>query len=61
VLTAFGSLDTVTLPAEPAVQMFFKGAAGHPHRIIEGAGHFIQEHAPKECEQAILDLLGRTG
>ena len=60
-LTAFGSLDTVTLPAAPAVQALFKGAAGQPHRTIEGAGHFIQEHAPGECVQAILDLLGRTG
>ena len=60
-LTAFGSLDTITLSAEPSVQAFVKGAAGQPHRTIEGAGHFIQEHAPQDCVEAILGLLGRTG
>jgi len=55
-LTAFGSLDNITIMAEPVLQAVFQGAAGLPHRRIEGAGHFIQEHAPAACVQAILDL-----
>lgn len=29
--------------------------------FLEGAGHFIQEHAPEACVQAILDLRKRRG
>ena len=60
VLTAFGELDTATIMAEPVVQTLFKGAVGRPHRTIEGAAHFVQEHAPEACVQAILDLLEDT-
>jgi ketosteroid isomerase-like protein len=36
------------------------GAADQPHRIIEGAGHVIQEYAPDACVDVILELLERT-
>ncbi len=36
------------------------GAAGLPHRTIDGAGHFIQEHAPAACVDAGLRVVDRT-
>ncbi len=59
-LTAFGSRDTATLESAAGLAAAIAGAAGQPHRIIEGAGHFIQEHAPEACVEVILDHLDRT-
>ena len=59
-VTAFGSKDTATLEAGQALQSAVAGAAGQPHRIVEGAGHFIQEHAPDVCVEVILDHIARA-
>ena len=42
-MTAFGDSDPITRGADRFLQGMIPGAAGQPHRTIEGAGHFIQE------------------
>jgi haloalkane dehalogenase len=59
-VTVFGSRDTATLDAAAGLAASITGAAGQPHRIIDGAAHFIQEHAPDACVDAILEHLDRT-
>ncbi len=59
-VTAFGSRDSATLASAEGLKGAIAGAANQPHRIIEGAGHFIQEHAPQACVEVILDHLDRT-
>lgn len=36
------------------------GGQGVAHRTIENAGHFLQQDAPQDCVQAILDVAGRA-
>ena len=59
--TAFGDNDPVTGPLQGLMSTSVPGAADQPHIIIEGAGHFIQEHQPDRCVETILGLLDRTG
>jgi haloalkane dehalogenase len=56
---AFGSRDDVTGGLEPLLASSVPGAAEQPHRSIDGAGHFVQEHAPHECVAVILETLER--
>ncbi len=58
--TAFGVDDNVTGGMQPLLEGGVPGASGQTHRSIEGAGHFIQEHQPAACVEAILDLLTAT-
>ncbi|MED5551482.1 MAG: haloalkane dehalogenase [Actinomycetota bacterium] len=58
--TAFASDDEVTGPLQGLMSASVPGAANQPHVIIENAGHFIQEHQPDQCVDAILGLLKRT-
>jgi haloalkane dehalogenase len=61
-LTVFGSEDAVSF--KPGAHLKFQrkvpGAAGQPHRVIEGANHFIQEDAPDELVE-IIDTFVRAG
>jgi haloalkane dehalogenase len=57
---AFGSDDDITGPLQPLLAGSVPGADGQPHRTIDGAGHFIQEDAPTECVEVILETLERT-
>ena len=59
--TAFGDNDPVTGPLQGLMSNSVPGAANQPHTIVEGAGHFIQEHQPERCVDTILGLLDRTG
>lgn len=58
-LTVFGSADPIAF--RPGAHLKFQqkvpGAAGQPHRVIEGANHFIQEDAPGE----IIDTFAHQG
>lgn len=54
-LTAFGSDDAVTRGGEKPFIDRVPGAAGQPHTIIAGAGHFLQEDAP----EALCELIDR--
>ena len=53
-LTCFSDKDAVTAGGEKAFIARIPGAAGQPHRIIEGAGHFLQEDKPEELS-ALID------
>lgn len=54
-LTVFGSADPIAFKprAHEKFQRLVPGAAGQPHRVIEGANHFIQEDAPAELVDVI--------
>ena len=61
-LTVFGSEDAVSFKpgAHRKFQRKVPGAEGQPHRVIDGANHFIQEDAPDELV-AIIDAFVRAG
>ena len=54
VVTCFGDADAVTKGGEQAFIERIPGARGQPHRIIAGAGHFLQEDAPAALVDVIL-------
>ncbi len=59
VLTAFGANDPITRGGEKMIIERIPGARGQPHRIVEGAGHFLQEDRPEElC--AVIDSFIRA-
>jgi haloalkane dehalogenase len=58
-LTLFGDSDFVTLGSEKVLQARIPGCAGQPHRIVERAGHFIQEDAGEEVAGDVLRWMGR--
>jgi haloalkane dehalogenase len=47
-LTVFGDADPFSAGAERFLQRKIPGAAGQPHRVLAGVGHFIQEDAGEE-------------
>ena len=57
VLTAFGDQDAVTRGGEKIFIERVPGARGQPHRIITGAGHFLQEDVPEELVALIDDFI----
>jgi haloalkane dehalogenase len=59
-LTVFGSDDVIAFKpgAHLKFQQMVPGAHGQPHRVIEGANHFIQEDAPNELV-TIIDAFVR--
>ena len=58
-ITKSGQIHWGALRLELAFIEQVPGAANEPHRIIQGAGHFLQEDHPDEFTQAVLDLLRR--
>lgn len=58
-MTAFSDNDPVTAGGESRFIEVVPGCQGVAHRTIEGAGHFLQQDAPMQCVQAILDLTGK--
>lgn len=59
-LTAFGAEDDVTGPMQGLLTGGVPGAEGLEHRTFDGAGHFLQEIVPNECNAAILEMVERT-
>lgn len=59
-LTLFSDSDPVTAGGEVRFQTSVPGAQGQPHRTIKGAGHFLQEDAPEELTEAVLELIKVT-
>ncbi|WP_394824760.1 haloalkane dehalogenase [Pendulispora albinea] len=47
-LTVFGDQDPFSSGGERVLQKRIPGAAGQPHRVLSGVGHFIQEDAGEE-------------
>lgn len=56
-LTAFSDKDPVTKGAHRMLQAAIKGAAGQPHTIIEGGGHFLQEDRGPELARVVLEFI----
>lgn len=59
-MTAFSDNDPVTAGGDKRFREEVPGCRGVAHRTIEGAGHFLQQDAPQECVQAILDITGQA-
>jgi haloalkane dehalogenase len=59
-LTLFGELDPVARGWEKRALEYFKGAKGQDHRIIAGAGHFIQEDASEALVEHITRFLSAS-
>ncbi|NHF58089.1 haloalkane dehalogenase [Flavobacteriaceae bacterium TP-CH-4] len=57
-LTLFGDSDPIMHGAETYFQAKVPGAQGQPHRIIKGAGHFIQEDKGEELASTLADFIG---
>lgn len=55
-MLAFSDSDPVTAGGDKAFLEQVPGCKGVAHRTIENAGHFLQQDAPQDCVQAILDL-----
>lgn len=59
-LTAFSDGDPITRGGERPFQERVAGAKGRKHKVIEGAGHFLQEDKGPECAKVVLDLISST-
>ncbi len=55
VVTCFSDSDAVTRGGEKPFIERIPGARGQPHRIIEQAGHFLQEDKPDELVALLLE------
>lgn len=59
-VTAFSDADPVTARGERVFHARVPGCNGQPHRTIKSGGHFLQEDAPRELADMILDLRQRV-
>ena len=59
VVTCFSDKDAVTHGGEKIFIDRVPGARGQPHTIVQGGGHFLQEDAPEQLVQIILDHINR--
>ena len=59
-LCAFADNDPVTAGGEAAFKERVPGAAGQPHTTIKGGGHFLQENAPEQVVEVIVNLMRST-
>lgn len=60
-LTLFSNRDPVTRGGHRIWQQKVPGAAGQPHAVTRGAGHFLQEDKGPEVAQAIVAFMRATG
>ncbi len=58
VLTIFSDRDLVAPDGWKPIVARIPGAAGQPHVILEGGGHFLQEDIPDAYTEALLSWLG---
>ena len=56
-LTAFSDGDPITRGGDAQMRAEIPGAAGQPHTIIEGAGHFVQEDQPEKLAQVVAGFV----
>ncbi len=59
-LCAFADNDPVTRGGEAQFRDKVPGTSGLPHTTIKGGGHFVQENAPEQVAQVIIDLIQST-
>ena len=57
VLTLFSDRDIVAPKGWKEIVARIPGAAGQPHRILEGGGHFLQEDIPADYNAALVAWL----
>jgi haloalkane dehalogenase len=57
ILCAFADGDPITGGGDRVFLERAPGTASQPHRVIEGARHFLQEDQPEACVAAILDSI----
>jgi haloalkane dehalogenase len=57
-LTVFGDSDPTTAGWEAIFRERVPGAAGQPHAVLRGAGHFLQEDAGQELARRIVAWMG---
>jgi haloalkane dehalogenase len=60
VLTVFGAEDKVMEGVDAVFQKLMPGAAGQPHTVLPGAGHFLQEDVGPELARLTCDFIART-
>ncbi|MDH3705800.1 MAG: haloalkane dehalogenase [Acidimicrobiia bacterium] len=60
VLTIFSDKDAVAPDGWRPIVDRIPGAAGQPHVILEGGGHFLQEDIPEAYTEALLNWLGEA-
>lgn len=58
VLTIFSDQDSVAPDGWKPIVARIPGAAGQPHTILEGGGHFLQEDLPQQYTETLLNWLG---
>jgi haloalkane dehalogenase len=58
VLTIFSDKDSVAPNGWMPIVERIPGAAGQPHVILEGGGHFLTEDIPAAYTEALIDWLG---
>ncbi|MEN0651751.1 MULTISPECIES: haloalkane dehalogenase [Hyphobacterium] len=59
-LCAFSDDDPITGGQEAEFRKRVPGAQGQPHKTISGGGHFVQENAPEEISQTIINFIRAT-
>ena len=59
-ITAFSNRDPITRGGDTLWHKHVPGAAGQPHTIIRGGGHFLQEDCPDELAAVAIDLMARS-
>lgn len=59
-LCAFADNDPVSRGGETQFKEKVPGTKGLPHTTIKGGGHFVQENAPEQVAQVIIDLIRST-
>jgi haloalkane dehalogenase len=59
-LTVWAAEDVATRGWDTIFQQEVPGAAGMPHAVVEGAGHFIQEDQGAELGRIISDFIAGT-
>ncbi len=55
-VTAFSDQDPVSKGGEAIFQKLIPGAAGQPHQILKGGGHFLQEDVHAELSDMLITL-----
>lgn len=60
-LTAFSDGDPVTRGLDRAFQRRVPGAAGQPHAVVRGAGHFLQEDDGEALARMVVEWMRGTG
>ena len=59
-LCAFADNDPVTAGSQAEFLRRVPGTRGLPHTTIKGGGHFVQERAPEQVSNVIIDLIRST-